>query len=575
MANYNELKTRARVIQNETQDGQNTAYRVGSLFYDIIAALAAIDGEGGGGSTIPSITAAATVNNNIGTPYVNVTKSGTDAAPRFTFNFGNLKGATGAAGATGPQGPQGVKGDPGEGIDAETVKHIEDLEKDLEDLMDNLDTEMEEKVKDLFKDAEFLEELFPDGGGGYSNFGQALNDYTDKYLQIIGMWEEDPTTHQKVYKWSKIQQEYNQIQSRVATLETVAGFPDSYEALVADLIQSIKDDEAFVELMTGYATVQDVNNVKTVVEWLYSGLRNSTTPDRTISEIVSAGKSALGGAIADVRTYVEKLKSGDYVAKASLAAALTDNNNKVLSDAGVLFTAGLDNSLGTFFAKSSGNTASISALANKLGSIIEVQADNIILDGTTWADIINFNSLLSNALSSSVQATNPLYGTKIDNSSIELFATDMGYTNRRKYLEMSPTALHIADLDTNVSFDVDTSTETISIADMPLTTNSQIIVNNSNYGSITLDDIGITAKKNANTTIFYVNLNNEIVGVNGTFNVSDNTELSGDLEVGGSLYVNSSSDRYAGITGSHAIATGMYLNFVNGVLVNAGPNKLF
>lgn len=408
MANYNELKTRARVIQNETEDGQNTADRVGSLFYDIIAALADVDGGGGSSSTVPNITAAATVNNSTGTPYVDVVKDGTDEAPRFTFNFSNLKGATGpagATGATGPRGPQGVKGDPGEGIDAETIQHIKDLEKDLEDLMDGLDTEMEEKAKDLFKDAEFLEELFPDGGGGYSNFGQALNDYTDKYLQIIGMWEEDPTTHQKVYKWSKIQQEYNQIQSRVATLETVAGFPDSYEALVADLIQGIKDDEAFAELMTGYATVQDVNNVKTVVEWLYSGLRNSTTPDRTISEIVSAGKNALGGAIADMRTYVEKLKSGEYVAKASLTAALTDDNNKVLTDAGVLFEATLDQSLSTFFAKNSGNTASISALANKLGSVIEISADNIILDGTTWADIINFDTLLSEAGNDTVSIT--------------------------------------------------------------------------------------------------------------------------------------------------------------------------
>ena len=397
MANYNELKARARVIQNETEDGQNTADRVGSLFYDIIAALADVDGGGGSSSTVPNITAAATVDNSTGTPYVNVVRSGADEAPRFTFNFGNLKGATGAT------GPQGVKGDPGEGIDAETIQHIEDLEKDLEDIMDGLDTEMEEKVKDLFKDAEFLEELFPDGGGGYSNFGQALNDYTDKYLQIIGMWEEDPTTHQKVYKWSKIQQDYNQIQSRVATLETVAGFPDSYEALVADLIQSIKDDEAFAEFMTGYATVQDVNNVKTVVEWLYSGLRNSTTPDRTISEIVSAGKNALGGAIADMRTYVEKLKSGEYVAKASLTAALTDDNNKVLSDAGVLLRSDLNTAKAEIEAGLDGKYATIQNVVTK------DSAGNITSKINLGADMVTFDADLIDLIGSTIAVTELKY----------------------------------------------------------------------------------------------------------------------------------------------------------------------
>ncbi|MBO5318689.1 MAG: collagen-like protein [Ruminococcus sp.] len=66
--------------------------------------------EEGGSAVTPVISAGATVDNTSGTPSVSVQKTGTDAAPTFTFNFTGLKGAQGA---TGPQGPQGVQGETG------------------------------------------------------------------------------------------------------------------------------------------------------------------------------------------------------------------------------------------------------------------------------------------------------------------------------------------------------------------------------------------------------------------------------------------------------------------------------
>lgn len=64
----------------------------------------------------PVMTASATVDDTSGTPTVVVTRSGTDAAPHYDFDFHNLKGQPGSPGETGSQGPEGPAGPAGVGV---------------------------------------------------------------------------------------------------------------------------------------------------------------------------------------------------------------------------------------------------------------------------------------------------------------------------------------------------------------------------------------------------------------------------------------------------------------------------
>lgn len=324
-------------------------------------------------AVVPNISAAATVSNTTGTPTVTVVKTGTDAAPTFTFNFAGIKGEKGDTGATGPQGPASTTTGGGTTTvqydDTELRGLIDALDRELDGLSDtaddekdrldgvikDLDQNIQDKIEDLLDDATWIQNNWPAGQtGSTSNFGQSD---VEAYLQQIGVWTTDANGN-TVTQWSKIAQDVNSLSTTVAALQVQSGDTSAITALQSSLEQYVNTQigTATNNLSTTYAR----KSAEDVLEWMYSALKQQSSADKTFNELVSAGKSGLSSAISEVRTYVEKLKNGDYIATSSIESKVDD------AIAGLKNSASSNNAKTEIFNKISKNSDDISGIVTSI-----------------------------------------------------------------------------------------------------------------------------------------------------------------------------------------------------------------
>lgn len=308
MATIQELRAAANQVRYEIEQGANTAERIGRLYNGIIDFLAVIDGEGGAGYDDSALR---------------------DAIERINSIIAELDKSI------------------------ENLNNLADQERDrLDEVVENLDKEINDKVEKIFDDADQLSD-HADTIRDLVNEGEVYwqsgwNEKIEAYLQEVGVWARNGDIIKT--QWSQITQSVDQIKSQVADVEqdldgkvTTAQWSeivqkantieqnvnklinqgDISEALQASIKQSIDDKVASLELETTYAKI-DTEDAKKVLEWMYSGLKNQSSRDLTFNELVSAGKSGMNNAISSIRTQVEKLENGDYVATGSFESKVDD-----------------------------------------------------------------------------------------------------------------------------------------------------------------------------------------------------------------------------------------------------------
>ncbi len=225
----------------------------------------------------------------------------------------------------------------------------------LNGLIDELDTDIENKVNRMMNDATWLEEhargireVVNEGEIYWQSSGDAN---IEAYLQEVGVWARDGDVIKT--QWSQIKQDVATLQSTVAEVQTdLEGRPTSTqwsqitqkvnsieqsvnkllyngeftEALQASINQSIDDNIASLNLDTTYAK-KDTEGAKEILEWMYSAFKNASSSELTYAQMVSAGKSGINNGVSEVRTYVNAIRDGDflkYEAVSSIEAKVDD-----------------------------------------------------------------------------------------------------------------------------------------------------------------------------------------------------------------------------------------------------------
>lgn len=225
----------------------------------------------------------------------------------------------------------------------------------LDNLINELDSDIADKVNSMMGDAAWLEEhargIREVVNEGEIYWQSGWNANIEAYLQEVGVWARDGEVIKT--QWSQIKQDVASIQSTVAEVQTdLAGRPTSTqwsqitqkvtsieqsvnkllyngeftEALQASINQSIDDNIAALSLETTYAK-KDVEGAEKILEWMYSAFKNASSQEMTYAQMVSAGKSGINNGVSEVRTYVNAIRDGDflkYEAVSSIEAKVDD-----------------------------------------------------------------------------------------------------------------------------------------------------------------------------------------------------------------------------------------------------------
>ena len=265
--------------------------------------------------------------------------------------------------------------------DVQEVSELAQAQKDrLDTLLADLDDSIKDRIEQLFDDAQWIQQNFPQG---VINWQSGWDDQIEAYLSRVGVWSRDNDVTKT--QWSNLIQSVNTLEGSVSSLaSTTNGLVTVSEGLDSRINLAINGKIAELNLGTTYAKI---NDVKGILEWMYSGLKSASSSSLSYNDLVTAAKNDQLGisAISEIRTSIENL--GDtYAAKTEMNTLVNDSLASLIQavDANQTLT-GIINQLGT-------NTSNISSITSRVqavegaGYISQSQMLNALeneLDGTT------------------------------------------------------------------------------------------------------------------------------------------------------------------------------------------------
>lgn len=227
---------------------------------------------------------------------------------------------------------------------------ISTVNSNLNTAISNRDAAIQTKVENLFDNAEWLSENFPQG---QTDWDSRWDSDLESYLLTVGYWDVDEQTGEKTTKWSQLQSSVDSISSSVNDLKTNGNLT---QAMTSSIESLISNDIASLSLGTTYATIASVDDVEKIVEWFYSGITSSSQADKTVAQMSAMSKNDFIAAISDIRTQVDKVANGDFVAQTEISSKVGD------TIANMLLQSSSDNALAALSAKANANSDNISAL---------------------------------------------------------------------------------------------------------------------------------------------------------------------------------------------------------------------
>ena len=282
----------------------------------------------------------------------------------------------------GEKGEKGEKGDSGSGSsydDTDLRTAISNLQSALSDanttveserdrlsgLINNLDQSIQDKIENLFDDATWIQNNFPEGSGSSSNFGQQD---VENYLQTIGVWTTDGQGN-TVTQWSKLSQDINGINSRVTQLEgsTSTGGDVDYNMLSSGLYNYIQNNYTTAGMESTWAKfAQLTNGDMQMLKWMSSGASSYANDATSTANLFAAAKNysdngnTISQAVSNINALVERDQNDNLVAKSAMES-MVDN-----AITGIINTATSSQVGTTIFSKVNQNSDDIAAITTKI-----------------------------------------------------------------------------------------------------------------------------------------------------------------------------------------------------------------